>query len=137
MDYITAGLMVACVGLSYALSENTYLMHYQKEELPHYQFKEIIGQTENPTLLNYGNLDWGFYTVCDIVPNARYFCDLNIKLPGLAEEWQTQIDNGDFDYIVARDPDLGFPQYEMVAESSFQNNFREEQFYLYQNVNLK
>ena len=49
---------------------NRYLMSYKKEELPQYKFAEKIKQSgiENPTLLNYGFLDGGFYTASGILP---------------------------------------------------------------------
>jgi len=44
-----------------------------KEDLVQYKFAAIINQTEGATLLNYGSLDGGFYTVSGIVPNVKYF----------------------------------------------------------------
>ncbi len=82
---LTAALVTASLILSgtfaYCTSTNTYLTAYQKEELPQYKFAKIINRAEDPTLLNYGFLDGGFYTVADIVPESKYFCRLNIQLP--------------------------------------------------------
>ncbi|MCK5129345.1 MAG: hypothetical protein KAQ68_05820 [Clostridiales bacterium] len=37
------------------------------------EFAEIMNKEQNPTLLNYGFLDGGFFTTADIIPNIRFF----------------------------------------------------------------
>ncbi len=54
-------------------SPNLTFMAKKKEDLVQYQFSNIIKQHKEPTLLNYGFLDGGFYLASDIVPNVRYF----------------------------------------------------------------
>lgn len=105
--------------LAFALCGNTYLMQYSKSDLPQYQFAEIIAEVEDATLLNYGFLDGGFYTTTGIVPNCKYFCNLNI---GLAEIMETQnefIQQGKVDFVVTRDTELDTDLYECVAQASF------------------
>ena len=62
---ITGAVLTTVIGilLLIAISPNTYMLGYRKEQLPQYQFSEIITRTKEATLLNYGFLDGGFYTV--------------------------------------------------------------------------
>lgn len=43
------------------------------------EFAKIMNKEKNPTLLNFGFLDYGFYTAANIVPNARYFEKQNVN----------------------------------------------------------
>ncbi|CRK82169.1 hypothetical protein [Neobacillus massiliamazoniensis] len=52
---------------------------YQKEPLAQETFAKIMHQEPNPTLLNYGSLDGGFYLTANIVPNIRYFERQNVN----------------------------------------------------------
>lgn len=86
---------------------NTYLMSYEKEDLPQYRFAEIIGQTEDPTLLNFGFLDGGFYFAADVTPHNRFFCILNVSAPDMWQSMYRQVNQGLTDYVVTRDRELG------------------------------
>lgn len=50
---ICAGSLV----FSFVMCNNTYMLRYDKSDLPQYRFAEIIVQKEDATLLNYGFLD--------------------------------------------------------------------------------
>lgn len=98
---ITAILLVSGT-LAYRNCSNTYLMSYEKEQLPQYQFAEIISETEDATLLNFGFLDGGFYYASDTLPTCPFFCTFNINAPGM---WDTQyeyIEEGKVDYVITR-----------------------------------
>lgn len=121
-----------CVGSCFLLCPNIYLMKYKKNELPQYQFAEIINQTENPTLLNYDFLDGGFYLASGIVPQFKYFCRNNTGLETMLSGQQYYVENGIPDYIVARSSDgnkPSFSNYTFVAESEF--SYYEKNFYYY------
>ncbi len=71
-------------------------MGYEKEELPQYQFAQIINQTENATLLNYGFLDGGFYMAADVLPTTKFFCRLNLRnsdFPEMRKEQERLIED--------------------------------------------
>lgn len=70
IEYV--GVICAAI-VAFFLTPNRYMMGEKKGNLPQYQFKTIIEQVENPTLLNYGFLDGGFYTVCNIIPDCKAF----------------------------------------------------------------
>lgn len=95
---VLAILYILCLVL---ITPNRSFMRCKKEDLAQYQFRKII--TENSTdatLLNYGQLDQGFYTVCDILPNCRAFYIANALTRELIEEQNRYVTNGLCDYII-------------------------------------
>ena len=115
------------------LTPNRYLMGVPKEDLPQYQFDAYIRETENPTLLNYGFLDGGFYTVSGILPDCKSFCRLNVRIPeyeDLQERWARA---GLSDFIVTRNYAPDFTLYEIAAESEFYFE-GDQHYYLYRRV---
>lgn len=124
-----------CVVFILLSSSNVYLVKHKKEEMPQYIFKEIMSQSENPTLLNYGFLDGGFYTTTKIMPNCKYFCTLNIPVEEMEQIHREYIENGVTEYVITRDKLLEeyMPhQYQKVAESSFYFEKKIRTYYLYQ-----
>lgn len=137
---ITAALTavsLVCTGLfAWAFSQNTYLMQYEKEDMPQYQFKEIILSVEDPSLLNYGFLDGGFYTVCDLVPECKYFCTLNIPLEDMFEAMDMQIALGLPDFVVTRSTPLVSENYICVASANMYFEGIDFDYYLYASVRV-
>lgn len=128
---------IICVGsiiFTFIMCNNTYLLNYNKSDLPQYQFAEIIAQKENATLLNYGFLDGGFYTTTGIVPNCRYFCNLNIKLAEIMETQNEFVEQGKIDFIIARDKELESKRYECIATTTFYFEGVEKDYFLYQRI---
>ena len=102
-----------------------------KENYPQYQFAKIMKETKQPTLLNYGFLDGGFYLSSQTKPPNKFFCELNIpeaKLPEMYESHRNLVRKGQVDYVVTRVgiyesvkdiPDYEiFNQYELVGEAT-------------------
>lgn len=125
---------------AYALTPNRYLIGVEKKELPQYQFAEIISETENATLLNYGFLDGGFYTTTGIIPNCRSFCELNIPLVELRKLQDEFVAEGKCDYVVTRSGSLdGIDRnrlYSLVSTSVFFYEGSEHTYYLYRLTSL-
>ncbi len=125
-----------CVFCMYSFCPNTYMLKYSKEDLPQYKFDKYISETENPTLLNYGYRDNGFYTVSDIMPTCKYFCKINMPKEEIKKTQDYYVENGLIDYVVTTEETLDtsrFNQYEYVSAASFENtknSYRE--YYLYQ-----
>jgi hypothetical protein len=83
------------------------MLEIEKEDLVQYKFASIINQTEDPTLLNYGVLDLGFYTTTGIVPNVRFFQNQNIpysSFPLVKDEQERYIKEQMVDYVVTLTP---------------------------------
>lgn len=95
---LTVSLLLNC----YGTSQNVYLMSYEKEDMPQYQFAAYINEAADATLLNYGFLDGGFYYAADVLPTCRFFCYLNIPLTQLWSEQNAMIQSGQVDFIVTR-----------------------------------
>ena len=130
---VKISVLPLCVLLSFVLCENTYLLRYEKEELPQFKFAAIIDQKEDASLLNYGFLDGGFYTAAGIVPNCRFFSNLNIPLPDIMETQDSFLEQGKVDYVVTRGQELGeeFDKYVCIDKASFWYEESTQTYYLY------
>ncbi len=76
---LAACILAAGLYMDYRLSANVYLLSFEKADMPQYRFAEIIQNSDDETVLNYGFLDGGFYTVLDQVPVMPYFCVTNMN----------------------------------------------------------
>ena len=128
----------SCLIFMFESSANTYMLKYSKEDLPQFKFNEVISQTENPTLLNYGFLDGGFYTVSNIMPNCKYFCGLNIPYNEIKKTQDDFIENEMIDYVVTRGNPLSKSQqvhYKYVRSAVFETTENHySTYYLYKKV---
>lgn len=102
-----ASAIVLAGALAITIIGGNCLMFYgmKREEYPQYQFAQIINETPDATLLNYGFLDGGFYLAAGVMPTTKYFCKLNIsteEFPYIQQEHQQMIENRETDYVVAR-----------------------------------
>ncbi|SHN65811.1 Dolichyl-phosphate-mannose-protein mannosyltransferase [Butyrivibrio hungatei DSM 14810] len=119
------------ITLTYFISDNTRLLRYSKADMPQFQFAEIINQTPNATILNYGYLDTGLYFATGIDPSNKYFYIPNKVMEDAAHNEQNQILlNGKVDYIVSVNPlDEKYTNYELVEQDYF--DFDGLTYYLY------
>ncbi len=124
-------IVAISVFTTYQLSGNTYLLEYEKEDMPQYQFAEIINQKEDATLLNYGFLDGGFYTTTGIIPNCRFFCYLNIPLDDVMDTQREFVREGKVDFVVTRSYKLNSPNYECIAKASMFFDTKVYDYYLH------
>ena len=69
-----------------------------------YRFAKIINQQEDATLLNYGFLDWGFYTAAGVAPHLKYYHLANMPLEELHSEQDRYVREGLSDFVVTRRP---------------------------------
>lgn len=70
------------------------------EWMAQYRFAEVINQTENPTLLNCGFLDGGFYMAAQVLPTERWFCKLNVSQDDCFKTQSSAVEEGRVDYVV-------------------------------------
>ena len=132
---ITAILFLSSVW-AFNNSSNTYLMAYNRDEMPQYQFAGIIRETEDATVLNFGFLDGGFYYAADVLPNCTFFCSFNINAPGMWDTHYEYIREGKVDYVITRrrrleDYHVDSSQYELVDISSLYFEGIDFPYYLY------
>jgi len=121
---------------------NTDMLKVEEADLVQYKFASIINETEDATLLNFGSLDAGFYTVTGIIPNTRFFQRQNIlssRFPLSSDEQNRYIKEQLVDYAVAISPATEFDNSELnpylfrnytLIETEEQEYENEEYFYL-------
>lgn len=136
--------LLLCIHYIQIHCANLYLIQYDKEDMPQYQFAEIMNQEENPTLLNYHFLDGGFYTASGIVPDNRFFAWLNMRLPEQTESQNGAAESGKDQFVVIRQPVDGDrsgaeshinPEiYKEVAKTVFPFEGRDFEYTLYQRI---
>ncbi|NLT10530.1 MAG: hypothetical protein GXY08_13690, partial [Ruminococcus sp.] len=86
--------LAACITGCLLLSPNTYLMKYERSDMPQFKFAELINETPEPKLLNYGFLDGGFYLAADTIPEYKYFCLNNTGLEEMIAAQKEYVDSG-------------------------------------------
>ena len=134
ITFILTSILGVCIALKF--SYNIDFINTDKEDLVQYQFKEIICQEKNPTLLQYETLDAGFYTVCDIVPNCRCFCGIYANHEEIVETQKKYIKQGKTQFVITRDEELPNTNYECVAEATHQYLW-EDPVFVYRLYKLK
>lgn len=107
---------VGGVLLALLLNNSAYMLRYTEADLPQFAFKPYIDQVEDPTLLNYGFLDGGFYTVCGIVPHCKYFCRTNMPLEEMMQTQDEYVERGLSDFVVTCDRKIESELYDCTAE---------------------
>jgi hypothetical protein len=130
---LTAVLIALCPLAARAWSRNVYLLGTEKNEMPPYRFAETIRQSEDPTLLNYGFLDGGFYYAAESLPVTRFFCTINNDLPEMKEEFRNAISGGKTGFVITRQQKLKDPgPYQLADEAEMFFEGRGWTYYLYQ-----
>lgn len=111
-----ATALALCCALLLADSPNIAQMQYPAEEYPQFQVKAAIAESgiEDPTLLNYGFLDGGFYTVTGIYPSIRFFCKTNLPLAATMEQQNECLEKGSVDFVVSLD-EVDHPNYHLIG----------------------
>ena len=130
---VTAVLIALCPLAARAWSRNVYLLGTEKNEMPPYRFAEIIRQSDDPTLLNYGFLDGGFYYAAESLPVTRFFCTINNDLPEMQDEFRDAISGRKTGFVITRQQKLKDPgPYQLADEAEMFFEGRNWTYYLYQ-----
>ena len=80
-------------------------MNYEKLDWPQYKIAQEIKNSgvQNPTLLCFYMLDYGFYTVTDILPVEKYFANNNFSedaYPEMYNSFKNSIINQKTDFVL-------------------------------------
>ena len=88
-----------------------------KEETMQYQVAEIMSETPDATLLNYGFMDAGFFTAAGIAPTEKFFHSSNVDMQEKRDEQLRYIREGLVDYVIThkKGPVELEENYELVA----------------------
>jgi hypothetical protein len=126
----------ASLAFSWVRSANTYLLGKPKSTMAQYRFRDIILKTADPTLLNYGFLDIGEYTVCGIEPTCKYFCGLNLDIPAIQETQDAVIRNKQVDFVITRGTPPAFilSRYDIAALQEQFFEWHTETYYLLKRI---
>ena len=127
-------LLGGCGAAAYGLSGNVYLMQYEREDMPQYRFAAILQQEEDPTLLNLGFLDGGFYFASGVEPSERFFCTFNLSLQAQDKEHAAAIKGGDVQFVVVRGKKSPGKNYVAVDQCAFPFEGRKWTYTLYQRI---
>lgn len=118
---------------SYANSMNSYFMKQDQSSYFLYQFRDIICEEDNPTLLNISCLDAGLYTVADIMPTCKYFQTNGIAFDEMFQEQYHYIEEGRTLYVLARDeyPEIITEKYELISSAPYEWSEAEFTYFLF------
>ncbi len=92
------------------------LMSIEREEMTQVWFGELINQSENPTMLDWTDLDQGFYLAAGVTPTCRYFANNNLDSEEKRQAYESYLTSGEVQYIVTSNyqEDPG-PQYMLIG----------------------
>lgn len=112
-------LVISCI-VAMGVGTHFAFIFQPKKSLPQYKIAQEINKSPNPTLLNYGFLDGGFYLASNIEPSSKYFCTLNNELQEMIDEHNNILTNGLVEYVVIRS--------DKVSRQQFENKFTKYEF---------
>ncbi len=129
-------ILIICIFFCYMTGNYTDQIGKSLKDTVQYQFADIITETDSPTILNYGFMDSGFYTVCGIVPDFKYFTRTNIPVAELYEEQENIVNTGAVDYVITRGFELSEDKnmYTEVFQMTDEYEGIEYTYYLYQKI---
>ena len=124
------------VAFAYNYSYNTYFFGKPKDTMPQFHFASAMREKSgDPTLLNYGFMDGGFYTATHIVPNVKYYCTYNVLPDVVAAEQSGYLAAGLTEFAVTMDEPLDLEKYQRYTpldEKTFYSRSYASTYYLYQ-----
>lgn len=133
----SVGIFLMCMmggGLfAYRHSVNSFYMSYDKDELWITEFKEVIEQSEDQSILNYGFLDLGLYTVTGYVPETKFFCHLNLELPEMHQVLDDALRNRETEFVVtvSENYDLICENYNLICQRETFDSFEDRPLTVY------
>lgn len=130
------GLVILFISIDYDYMKVRY------EDTVYYRFGEIINKVDNPTILQYRSIDEGFYTASKVVPNVRFFEQVNIDYDDLNDNFlvaDAAIKNKDVDFVIVRQFDIDrYNDSQSLVSKNAQMDFNNiyKTHYLYLNYDL-
>ncbi len=98
-------IYIILIGISsYSFANYRSYILTSEEDYAQFRIANIIkDQSKNPTVINYGSLDYGFYNILNIIPNCKYFHRMNIPYDKLPDNYDVQkeyINNRKVEYVI-------------------------------------
>lgn len=98
--YVFLVALICGVFISCKMGDNIYMLGMKKEEMPQYRFAKIISESEDRTVLNYGFLDCGIYTVLDTLPSVKEYCTLNLDYYGMLQKQAEYVADSTTEFVI-------------------------------------
>ena len=100
----------------YALSKSSYDIGTPLEEKPPFQMVEYIRNSgvEDPVVVYYKDIDYGYYWLSQTYPETKYSCDFNIALPEIEEVYKEYVEEGKADFVLTTNSEDDFLPAEYV-----------------------
>lgn len=101
-------ISLVCIFSVYNICQSSNLPYIKikKEYYAQYVFDEIISKSDDKSILNYDNLDGGFYTVSNVLPNVKYFMRQNVdysRYPIIIDSQNDYINKKTVKYVIVRE----------------------------------
>lgn len=131
-------VIAVCMVFIWNCSSNISFMSVKKEDHFLFKFKEIVDQTENPTVLNYRSLDTGLATVCDALPAGYWFQTQTLPIDSIWDEQKSYMIDGIPKFVICRDeyPGSAMKKYKVVSEEKWERFGVESTYYLLKRKDL-
>lgn len=126
---------IAVLILTWNLSMNTPYIKQSKDDFWLFQFRDIIQQQDDVSLLNIGCLDAGLYTAADVMPTCHYFQTNAVHgFDEVNKEQLRYITEGQTEFVLAREyyPEEIRINYDLIAEQVYTINEKQFVYYLFQ-----
>lgn len=114
---------------------NTPYIKQSKDDFWLFQFRDIIQQQDDVSLLNIGCLDAGLYTAADVMPTCHYFQTNAVHgFDEVNKEQLRYITEGQTEFVLAREyyPEEIRINYDLIAEQVYTINEKQFVYYLFQ-----
>lgn len=129
-------------------SVNVKEIGLEKSYFAQYEFKEIIEESDDQTVLQYNSQDGGFYTLLNQVPVVKYFESQNIdydRYPYVLDGQNEYLKNKTTKYVIVREywewlgyhnyiPELNDGSYKLIAEHNQITEGVDFDYFLYERV---
>ena len=133
MSFISVGVVIVCAVLALIASPNVRTSFMQrKEQTMQYQIAAAVDM-ENPSILNYGFMDAGFFTALGVAPHVKYFHQTNVPKEEMLSEQIRYIEDAEVDYVITRgkEPPVLYQNYTLVAKATPPDFFWYDEVFLY------
>ena len=132
-----AVILAASSGLGYVTGNNSYMLHYAKDDMPQYSFAQKINSRENSVMLCYKMMDAGFYNIADQIPEFKYFYRPNINDSDMFAEMKSYVESGEADFVISAgeiEDAVDISHYRLTDEMKFRSETSIINYCLYEKV---
>lgn len=132
-----ASLLLLLITLMIKFSPNIPYTHYKHDDYAQFVFADIINESKDKTIINYGILDAGFYFTTDTLPECYYFMRNNFSYknyPEMFDEQKRYVLQNRPHYVVTRTNYIFLEENNYKLINSFRQKYEDNYhvYYLYE-----